>query len=406
MAGGRALLPLIEASVIRRPARIVDGEGKTVCHLVVETTGTASGPIRPAEYLELTPLRGYEADSNMIASAVRPANQDGLLVQLLGRAGAERAPGERPAGADLTPDMPAAEAMASILRNLLDTVQANVPGTIGRYDTEFLHDLRVAVRRGRTALKLARGVVAEAPRAELAQELKWLANITSPARDLDVHLLQLPDLEAMVASDLRAAVAPFGELLCRRGESAHEELDRNLASERFRQLSTGAPALLTALSEDPPKASRDLVAAQFARLRIEQTYRRVRSRGRRIDEASPDEAVHDLRKRAKELRYALEFFSGLAPGQLTDPLVEDLKGLQDVLGRCNDTVVQRALVADAADELRRRRARTSTLLALGEMSAHLLDAGRRARAKLPGRTARLGKWRRDKRWQHLLAELQ
>ena len=49
----------------------------------------------------------------------------------------------------------ATAAVAAVLPGLLDTLQANVAGTVRDIDTEFLHDLRIAVRRTRTALKLA-----------------------------------------------------------------------------------------------------------------------------------------------------------------------------------------------------------------------------------------------------------
>ena len=49
--------------------------------------------------------------------------------------------------------------MATVLTALLDTLEANVPGTMRDIDTEFLHDLRIAVRRTRSALKLAGDVL-------------------------------------------------------------------------------------------------------------------------------------------------------------------------------------------------------------------------------------------------------
>src|SRR6266550_6449803 len=54
----------------------------------------------------------------------------------------------------LTAEMPARCALEEVLLRLLDTLEANVPGTIKDIDTEFLHDLRVAVRRTRSAVKL------------------------------------------------------------------------------------------------------------------------------------------------------------------------------------------------------------------------------------------------------------
>ena len=54
----------------------------------------------------------------------------------------------------LRPDMPGAEAVTAILLQQLDTLEANVDGVLHDTDTEFLHDLRIAVRRTRSALKL------------------------------------------------------------------------------------------------------------------------------------------------------------------------------------------------------------------------------------------------------------
>ena len=52
--------------------------------------------------------------------------------------------------------MPAAEAAATILLRLLDTVEANVPGVLRDIDTEFLHDLRVSVRGSRSRAEAVR----------------------------------------------------------------------------------------------------------------------------------------------------------------------------------------------------------------------------------------------------------
>ena len=61
--------------------------------------------------------------------------------------------------------------------------------------------------------------------------------------------------------------------------------------------------------------------------------------GRRIGDDSPAEALHDLRKKGKELRYLLEFFASLYAADVVKPMVSTLKGLQDVLGRFQDREV-------------------------------------------------------------------
>ena len=85
--------------------------------------------------------------------------------------------------------MPAATALATILTALLDALEANVPGTIRDIDTEFLHDLRIAVRWTRSALKLCGGALPAGLARDFRAEFRWLGDLTTPTRDLDVYLL-------------------------------------------------------------------------------------------------------------------------------------------------------------------------------------------------------------------------
>ena len=95
--------------------------------------------------------------------------------------------------------MPAGAAAAAILLRLLDTIDANVAGVLADTDTEFLHDLRVSVRRTRSALKLfgdaltglTRGGWRSSPPSSSGS-----ATSTTPTRDLDVHLLDFEETAA------------------------------------------------------------------------------------------------------------------------------------------------------------------------------------------------------------------
>jgi CHAD domain-containing protein len=99
-----------------------------------------------------------------------------------------------------------------------------------------------------------------------------------------------------------------------------------------------------------------------------------------ITPASPHDSLHDLRKRCKELRYALEFFAPLYPADSYGAVLADLKRLQDCLGEFQDSEVQigeiRALATSmlAADE-----APAVTLLAMGEVTAGLAARQQAAR---------------------------
>ena len=69
--------------------------------------------------------------------------------------------------------------------------------------------------------------------------------------------------------------------------------------------------------------------------------------GSAIDDDSPAEDLHDLRKKGKELRYLLEFFAALFPADTVKPMVKTLKALQDTLGRFQDREVQAHVLRDA-----------------------------------------------------------
>jgi CHAD domain-containing protein len=109
--------------------------------------------------------------------------------------------------------------------------------------------------------------------------------------------------------------------------------------------------------------------------------------GRAIGADSPDEALHDLRKRGKELRYLLEFFGGLYPAAVVKPMVAALKDLQDVLGRFQDRTVQVETLRDKGEELATLPGGPGALIALGSLIDALEADQRAARAAFEDRFA-------------------
>jgi CHAD domain-containing protein len=116
--------------------------------------------------------------------------------------------------------------------------------------------------------------------------------------------------------------------------------------------------------------------------RLDRAHRRVLRRGSRITDASPAEDLHDLRKRAKELRYLLESFPSTADPAGARGAIKELKALQDVLGTFQDSEAQReALHALATDMMSRDGASARTIFAMGEMAARLQDEQDTSRAQ-------------------------
>jgi CHAD domain-containing protein len=264
-------------------------------------------------------------------------------------------------------------AYRAVLANLAATVEDNLAGTIADTDPEFLHELRVAVRRSRSVLNQAKGVLPADVRAEYRDVFGNLGAITSSARDLDVYVLGWDDMVApLQLADPRVLLRVRKEI-DRRRSAAHAALSRELSSPGVRAALDRWRAWLADPSVEPVKARP--IGPVIAR-RITKAQDAVLTHGRAITPASPPEALHDLRKDAKKLRYLLECFGGLLPTKPRKAFVSQLKSLQDNLGDHQDAEVQLAELRTLAHDLHARsKVDTDALLAMGRLS-DLLDRRR------------------------------
>jgi CHAD domain-containing protein len=392
VVGVRALSPVARATSKVTELRALNSDQKTIARLAVDqmlVTFPARASVPPR--LTLTPVRGYQAQAERAcrtALAGVPGVSDGhdaVLDAVLAATG-HRA-GERPgkaAGAPLRPSEPAATAMAGILTSLLDALEANVPGTIKDIDTEFLHDLRIAVRWTRSALKLCGSALPDGLAAQYSPDFRWLGDLTTPCRDLDVYLLRFPRMSASLVGASASDLAPFGDYLTQARAAAYRRLVRGLRSARFRRLVASWRADLASVRA--PR--RRPVVADLAAAKIAAADRKALRTGQLITASSPPESLHELRKRCKELRYLVEMF-----GPLHDPAqhwqaIRELKALQDCLGEFQDAEVQRAKVrAFAALMLAERMVPAETLLAMGEIAAGLARRERKVRSEFDSRFA-------------------
>ncbi len=413
----RALLPLVTVEARHLTLRLLDDEDKTVARVVVEegasarADGARSRPTRLAPQVEVLPVRGYveAADelSALLGSQVvlRPADDDLAVVAL-------RAAGLDPGGYTgklrlaLPAEATALEAWALVCRALLATMEVNEPGLRDDLDSEFLHDYRVAVRRTRSVLGQAKGVLPSEVRRHMADEFRWLGGVTSPTRDFDVYLLEIPEFRHALPVDRRTDLDPFAAFIAEHQRAAHAALVAELDTERYRALLDRWRAFLDAPTADPtdaPDAARP--AADVAAERIWTAYRKVIRDGRRIDGSSPPEDLHTLRKDAKKLRYALECYGSLFDTDEVAAVVKDLKGLQDVLGEYQDCQVQIGSLEGFGQEmLDGGDVPASSIIALGFLVDHLDERERAARAAFDERFGRFDAKAVRRRMKHLFGD--
>lgn len=132
--------------------------------------------------------------------------------------------------------MSAATGVAAVLANLRAAIAANHAGTVAAIDPEFLHDLRVALRRTRAIVGVVRRVMPAADRRRARDEFRWLGQVTSPVRDLDVYQLEWSSYVDGFDAETVAALEPVRQHLDGQRGAAHRQLAVELTSARADEL--------------------------------------------------------------------------------------------------------------------------------------------------------------------------
>jgi triphosphatase len=251
-------------------------------------------------------------------------------------------------------NLPVAAAAREILVGHLDHFLANIAPVTSGTQPEGVHQLRVALRRFRAAIRFL-----DLRRPERLEDGSVAAgDVSAIWQDLDRRARALADAASFVRD---ADVLESGLLasLCKTfpGDAALHVLGRSLATERERERArlreTMASPDLTAFVIQAHAAVQSLPASrwwdatfgEFAAGRLAWLVRRVRRRARR---AKREEDWHELRIAIKNLRYALE--SCLALEVTTQPIGEAISALsrwQSSLGLGQDLAVARSIAAQA-----------------------------------------------------------
>jgi CHAD domain-containing protein len=388
----RALVPVVRVRSAVVPVAVLNDDAKTVVRLVIERAEAvaASRRVPLVPRLVVEPVLGYDEEHERTVRVLR----DRLGLEPAGRNlfdEAVKAVGGRPGGMSskprvkLAPGTRADAAAAAVLTALARIAEANVAGTIADLDSEFLHDLRVSVRRARSVLRELKGVHDPAEREHIRAELKWVQALTGPLRDLDVQLLGWDELTAPLARERVPDLEPLRGLLVRRRKRELTRLRRGLRSARFDAALAAWRALAATGAATAERPNAEVPIDWLAADRIRRVYRRMVRDGSAIGDDSPADALHELRKRGKELRYLLELFGSLFDSKVVKPMVASLKGLQDVLGEFQDSEVEIDMLRAIGDDLATEPGGPAALIALGPVLDALLAEQHAARERFAGR---------------------
>lgn len=255
-------------------------------------------------------------------------------------------PGREPSAATVLSEY--FEQQVGMIRSLEAGVRADLPDAV--------HQMRIACRRLRSALRVYRSLLVAERTEPLRRELAWLGGMLAGPRDAEVLKQRLGDSLRELPAD--AVVGPVAERMATeldaRHHTAHAALVEALDGPRHRALLV----CLSGLLDEPPfQALADAPAAKVLPHQLGKAVARVSRRWAAACAASGEEQVvlaHEARKKAKAARYAWEVAVPAIP--TGERAVKAWKQVTESLGVAQDTVVAReallelSAVAQAAGE--------------------------------------------------------
>lgn len=241
-----------------------------------------------------------------------------------------------------------AAAFKIVARACLYLIVANT-FAIRQQNLKAVHQMRVGVRKLRAAISLFRDMLAGPQTAAMKSELKWITEELGPARELDVFVKRVKQVQE------RGPKGPGMDAIARdfreRRTAALARATQAIASARFRRLILDATAWVeigdwTRNGNQSARTLRKRQVARAAAAELRRRSKKIRKQGARLAELDA-RTRHKLRIKAKKLRYGCEFFASVFAGKKTrrqrEKFIARLKTLQDALGELNDITVHEGL---------------------------------------------------------------
>lgn len=279
-----------------------------------------------------------------------------LAAEALDAAG-RAAPSRRLGAPDLPPGLDVEAAFEHIVGHLAGVILHYAPLAQAGQWPEPVHQMRVAMRRLRSALSLFKRAVGGPALDDARAALRPLAKVLGPARDWDVFTTGTGQDVAHAFPDDKAVERLIGAAERQRRES-YARLLAFLDGPEFRRAAIHLAVLAgcrpwrhhPALPEQAEAAARaEALRArplpEFAARALSRRLDHVLGPGSDLSALSMAE-LHELRIQGKKLRYAAEFFAPLYPGRQTGRFIRRVARLQERLGTLNDGRVAAALMAE------------------------------------------------------------
>jgi phosphohistidine phosphatase len=331
--------PSLDAFVLEHAARADDAMRRRVL------AGLSTASVVVMEFASGLPARGLRARAKIVA-LTRPA-------ELSAGAAAEVPRAKKAERVHVTRAMTVRELSSEAIGSAIDHVRAN--GQVERLgeDPEFVHQQRVGVRKLRVYLRLCEKQVGKAKSERLTDELRWLFAKLADARDRDV--LELSTL-ARLRDEGLTLTAPEQARLHEQRLRSHRRLARALGSARYARLMRDLAKLAARLTHAEQRDGK--LAYKWLAKRLSRRADAVHELSRGLD-SSDTNAVHELRKQLKKLRYTAELVRHAYDEHAAKRFLKRVESLQDLLGALNDRSVAATLLERTLHDVKRAGAKAT-----------------------------------------------
>jgi CHAD domain-containing protein len=239
-------------------------------------------------------------------------------------------------------------------------------------EPEGVHQMRVGLRRLRTAIALFKTLLSGAGIKKTTDQLKWLTEELGPARDLDVLIEER--VKALEESQPEQDTLPVLESeLEKQRRQGFARAKAAIATPRYRKLVLDtalwiAAGAWTRSEDDLLKARRQQKGRDFAAQEMSRRLDKILKQQKNLRKLDAMKR-HKLRIKIKKMRYACDFFAGLfGKSKQRRKFAQALKALQSCLGKLNDMRIHDAMARDFAHPHRRHPGQPQKSFAMGFLS--------------------------------------
>ncbi len=238
--------------------------------------------------------------------------------------------------------MRAGDALSLILRSRLEEMCSYGRAALDWSDAEGVHDMRVASRRLRSAIKDFLPYLRRRKLRQAREDLRRVAHVLGAVRDHDVALIALEKLAREAPPELSAGIEQLAGGRRRKLKDARSQLEATLAEDALEQLQLEFNEALEESSKvsrdssgDDQETSDDPTLQQVAREILDERLVDVQEMSASLFQPLEIEPLHQMRIAAKRLRYAMELFTPCL-GEALKPFCKEIARIQDSLGELHD----------------------------------------------------------------------